>query len=304
MQLLRPARWLGICLLAVLGVWAGWQTPAARAEVVWVPSSPGVTPMGAIKAGFTSQSDLLVCRAKVEGHWWVGQAHDGGCHLALMGRAMTRDQYQVLVERPQERWEKYFSQVPAGAVRGGYSPEGDLYVCRGRYRDGVHIGKLVGRRCLIGWGGKEVEISPFEVLVGRDLIWRQTHRGVLPPEAVMGGQVGYRPLYVCRARYRDGVHPGKLWLGRCHLGWGGGEYILDEFEVLIRSSSVIWVAARAQALPAECLGSTPESGGQGCICRGRHGEGLFAGQVREGRCQVTYQGKAVPLENFEVLVIR
>lgn len=59
--------------------------------------------------------------------------------------------------------------------------------------------------------------------------------GRLPYDAIEGGidQNGAIPLYICRARYVNGVHPGKLRSGHCHIGWGGDEIILKRFEVLV-----------------------------------------------------------------------
>ncbi len=40
-----------------------------------------------------------------------------------------------------------------------------LYVCRAAHGNGVHLGKLVGGACNIGYGGQEVEIHQYEVAV-------------------------------------------------------------------------------------------------------------------------------------------
>lgn len=60
-------------------------------------------------------------------------------------------------------------------------------------------------------------------------------KGRLPYDAVQGGmdQNGTIPLYICRARHINGIHPGKLRQGKCHIAWGGNEVILQRFEVLV-----------------------------------------------------------------------
>lgn len=56
--------------------------------------------------------------------------------------------------------------VPKGAVNGG-SATGfpKLYICRFYHENGTHPGKLVGKVCSIGWGGKEVTSRNYQVLV-------------------------------------------------------------------------------------------------------------------------------------------
>src|SRR5262245_10298463 len=53
--------------------------------------------------------------------------------------------------------------------------------------------------------------------------------------AVVGGQAGGQPLVICRARHGNGTHPGKLWAGRCNIGYGGGEVAAADFDILFRS---------------------------------------------------------------------
>lgn len=63
--------------------------------------------------------------------------------------------------------------------------------------------------------------------------WRPWN-GRLPAGAILAGvdDNGRIQLYICRARHINGVHPGKLREGRCHIGWGGDEIVLRHFEVL------------------------------------------------------------------------
>ena len=41
---------------------------------------------------------------------------------------------------------------------------------------------------------------------------------------MIGGSEPGRTLYVCRASYRGGMHPGKWIGGRCNIGYGGQEH--------------------------------------------------------------------------------
>jgi len=84
--------------------------------------------------------------------------------LALM--TMTQSAFA----RPELAWESWRGRLPRNAIQGGVDANGSvpLYICRARHINGVHPGKLLNRECHIGWGGKEVILRQFEVLVWRD----------------------------------------------------------------------------------------------------------------------------------------
>lgn len=127
--------------------------------------------------------------------------------------------------------------VPPGAVIGGYEPHQPLplYVCRGNYNGGMHPGKLVGGGCNFGWGGNEVRLAQYQVLVSRaPLNWVPSSNGYAPPNVVQGGYENGRPLAVCQTKYNGGMHPGKLVGQTCNIGWGGREVLMPVYNVLVR----------------------------------------------------------------------
>jgi len=75
---------------------------------------------------------------------------------------------------PELSWEPWTGRVPRNAIEGGVDFNGTtpLYICRSRHVNGVHPGKLLNGQCHIGWGGKEVVLPRFEVLVWRDTGYR------------------------------------------------------------------------------------------------------------------------------------
>lgn len=146
-------------------------------------------------------------------------------------------------------------KVPAGAYHAGengpgeYVPDDSLYACRGEYQNSVQPGKLWKSWCHIGWGGKEVLLNEYEVLVtepgNMTLSWLPSGTGEPKPEnLVYGGYnddsegYGGYPLDLCRVAYNGGVHPGKLWKDMCHIGWGGKERYFDNYEVLTLKAPV------------------------------------------------------------------
>jgi len=132
------------------------------------------------------------------------------------------------------------SPLPAGALAGGSERGTPLYVCRAPYKGGLHPGKVVGGRCNITYGGEEVRLDDYQVLVGEGYWAKRGATG-----AYVAGMEGGRGLYLCRAHYiepdsgRDlGVHPGKVVAGRCNIGYGGREVRIEDFEYFYQNGPV------------------------------------------------------------------
>ena len=59
-------------------------------------------------------------------------------------------------------------RIPSDAIASGHERNGEpLFICRANYEGGVHIGKIhhAFGACNIPYGGKEVQVSSYEVLV-------------------------------------------------------------------------------------------------------------------------------------------
>ena len=53
--------------------------------------------------------------------------------------------------------------IKPNTVKGGVHKNGtNMYICRAHMGDGVHPGKLYGKTCYIGWGGKEHAVTKYE----------------------------------------------------------------------------------------------------------------------------------------------
>lgn len=144
-------------------------------------------------------------------------------------------------EPPQLTWISYEGNVPENAVSGGNENGSDLPVCRGAYNGAVHPGKLIANKCNIGWGGREIELSSFDVLVnsGVPLKWVR-YTGQIPPGAVEAGVENGKSLFVGQFTRPDGsVHAGKVFgkPGNYIFNYGyGGKEITEKsnFRILTR----------------------------------------------------------------------
>ena len=136
--------------------------------------------------------------------------------------------------------------VPANAIIGGNETGRTLPVCRARYNKGVHPGKVVGKNCNFGYGGKEVLAPQYDVLVGNPNIlhqspqlvnWVAAQGGQVPPGAFFGAYEPGRPLLpICQAAHQGGVHVGKVVGRNCNFGYGGLEVLSPRYAVLVVGS--------------------------------------------------------------------
>lgn len=132
---------------------------------------------------------------------------------------------------------RYGDRIFPGMVKGGSQPYpfSNLYLCRAAYKGGLHPGKLFQGHCNIGWGGKEIVLDRYEVLVSHwPLHWIATSHDDIPWGAIRTGFQHDGPLYTCHAWYEGGIHPGKVVNGNCNIGWGGKEIPIPIYEILVR----------------------------------------------------------------------
>jgi len=178
---------------------------------------------------------------KVEAYFNTGVAacaggHDTGPHVKPAGWIVTA----APASKPSAfSWIAVSGRnLPSTALIAGKHKSGaNLAVCRADMGDGIHPGKVWGANCMIGWGSREVARPNYEVLSAssNDVKWAATRHGQsMPANAVVAGKHRSGPnLLVCRADMGDGIHPGKIWNGQCHVGWGGKEVVKPAFDVLV-----------------------------------------------------------------------
>ncbi|KAJ2504217.1 hypothetical protein H4217_009443, partial [Coemansia sp. RSA 1939] len=93
--------------------------------------------------------------------------------------------------------------------------------------------------------------DPLRIKVSRTCVGALTlavgSNGQIPPNAVQGGaEKDGKPLFVARAIYKGGLHPGKagehIQGGGCSIGYGHKEVNLNEYQVLCgNAANLKWV---------------------------------------------------------------
>jgi hypothetical protein len=124
-------------------------------------------------------------------------------------------------------------------------------------------------------------------------------------ETGVPGIVGPSPLFIIRAKYKDGVHPGKWVLGNtAWIPWGGAEHICTDFDIY--TGPLKWGAVSGKKFPPNMVEAGREDNGAPLyVARAKFEKGLFVGKA--GRhlskgCCIGYMGKEYELDTFEVLV--
>jgi Protein of unknown function (DUF3421). len=142
----------------------------AFAQIEWVRTGGGSIPPNAIIAGHEANgAELFACTAPFNGGYHPGMVRPGfnGCHLSYGGVEHTVWDNAVAVGTGGWTMAS-FGEVPYGAVPAGEEAGGALiFACRAWHNNGLYPGKLRHefRGCNIAYGGAEITVSHYEVLV-------------------------------------------------------------------------------------------------------------------------------------------
>ena len=153
----------------------------------------------------------------------------------------TKPEEEIRLPVGQLNWVTFDGMIPENSVSGGHENGSDLLVCRGYYRGASHPGKLLSNKCNIGWGGLEIELTDFQILInkGSTLYWIP-YTGNIPTSAIEAGNENGKILYVGQITRPDGsVQSGKVFgtTGNFIFNYGyGGQEITEKrnFRILVK----------------------------------------------------------------------
>lgn len=136
-------------------------------------------------------------------------------------------------------------------------------------------------------------------------VWVSTKTGTpLPDHAIVGGQEPKtkQALYVCRADYLGGTHPGKLEHGKCTFTYHGNEIRTDHYQLLISEHPLRWLPASYGAIPPHAIKAGKDKGAPLYICQANYHDGLIPGKVVGEYCHIGYEGRVINVPYYQVLV--
>lgn len=159
------------CILASAISLAG----VSIAQADWLTGGMGSIPTNAIIGGNEASGQYLyICRANYGGGIHPGKIRRefSACNIPWGGKEISAPIYQVAAKSGQSRWSwqnGFGGSIPNGAVHAGNEANGEaLYLCRANIKGGTHPGKIkLGfSGCNIPYGGKEMTIISYQVMVG------------------------------------------------------------------------------------------------------------------------------------------
>jgi len=281
---------------------------------VWVPFSyGGSVPPHAVHAGHDSNGDaIFVGRSHHSGDWLPAKVipNKQTAYVCWGGQEIPVHSYEVLTGH-QYTWAPSCGggNVPPGAVTSGTTSNGEpLYIGRGHWQGSITPGKVhPSHHCLyIPYGGQEVRLDSYEVLVRAGLRWIPASGRNLPPQAILAGHdTDGDAIYVGRAHHEGDLLPAKVVInkGQGYVAWGGQEHVKHSFEVLC-GEGYNWVGSASGHVPPNAVDAGQTSSGERLyIGRGSHHGSLTPGKVQPSHhcLYIPYGGQEVRLSNYEVL---
>ena len=124
----------------------------------------GYIPSNAIAGGEERGRELLICQSRYMDGMHPGKVVDGRCNITYGGQEMLTSEFNLLLGN---NFEWVHEPNSSNAVIGGEEHGMPLYICQARYAHSWHPGKVVDGKCNIGFDGREMQMTDYNVLVSR-----------------------------------------------------------------------------------------------------------------------------------------
>lgn len=253
---------------------------------------------------------------------YVGRAHHEGenlpakvipskgcAYVCYGGSEHVKNHYEVLVGQGYAWVGSASGSVPPNAVRSGTTRSGEpLYVGRGRHANSLTVGKVhPSHGCLyVPFGGQEVRINTYEVLIHQQDVWQSASPAYTPPGAIIAGHDSDRtPIYAGRAYHEGEWLPAKVIpsKGCAYVCYGGYEFPKTDYQVLT-GYGYVWERTSYGGLPPNAVSTGRARNGEPIY----YGRGHYQGSLTPGlissrqRClYIPYGGREIRVDSYEVL---
>lgn len=138
----------------------------------------------------------------------------------------------------------------------------------------------------------------------RRIRWVDMMAGYPLPEGAVpgGGEPNNGPLFICRAFYRDGMHPGKIVAGKCNITFGGQEVPMYRYQALVSFAPLNWAPSNGSMIPPNAIPGGYENGRPLFICQAEYHGGMHPGKVVAQMCNIGFAGREIAIPYYNVLV--
>ncbi len=134
--------------------------------------------------------------------------------------------------------------------------------------------------------------------------WTKVVNGQTPASAMQGGsESNGTPLFIARADFQGGKHPGKAQrnANTCFISWGGEEHSVGNYEVYTGKGR--WAKVIGSIHSSAIKGGKDGDGSPLYIVRATINGTFHIGKARQsGNAWIPYAGKELSIANFEVLM--
>lgn len=269
-------------------------------------------PPNAVLAGHDSDgSQIYVGRAYHDGDVLVAKyvPSRNQAYVCYSGQEIEKHDVDILCG-------EYYKWVPASngfvpntAVRSGMTSEGEpLYIGRAHWEGSLTPGKIhPSHGCLyIGFGGQEVKIERYEVLVQPETFIFATADNIPAGAIEAGHDEDGSPIFLGRAFHEGDQLPVKVCpgQGKGYVAFGGLEHEKLDFEVLV-GNGYDWVPCSGGEVPPNAAHAGQTSSGETLYFgRGHYSNSLIPGKVHQshGCLYIPFGGQEIKLNDYEVLV--
>ncbi|XP_037827878.1 uncharacterized protein LOC119615916 [Lucilia sericata] len=232
----------------------------------WQPCFGANIPPNAIPVGETvsGSEPLFIGRGHHGNSLVVGkiQPSHACLYIPFAGEEIKLDKYEILVyggaavaPHPEEgdliKFEDYkwlpssaYANIPTNAVVGGNDVDGDMiYVGRSFHEGDMLVAKVIPAKkiAFVSFRGAELPKDHFEILCGRNLVWRHCYNHIIPEKAVLCGKTSLgQPVYIGRGHYEGSLTVGKI--SSVHkalfIPFRGVERRLETYEILVEEKLI------------------------------------------------------------------
>lgn len=119
----------------------------------------------------------------------------------------------------------------------------------------------------------------------------------IPAGAFQAGSENNQPLYLCRAKYQGGTHPGKIVNGVCHITYGGKALQIADAEIVTGLNGA-WSAPKDGGAQPFAVGS--ENNQPLYLCQADYQGGTHPGKVVNNACHIGWGADEILVAQYKV----
>jgi hypothetical protein len=286
----------------------------------WVSADTKSSAAGAFQAGNEADgTPVYIIRSPFGGGLTVGKfiPKAKAAYVPWGGLENPVTRFELYVGTGRWLGMKATDPIPPDAVAGGQEADGSrLLIIRAPQGQALVPGKYSEKfnKAYVPWGGKEVEVSRFEMLVADAQPVGYAPGMWVPADVTNNASAAFpsgtspdgTPSYLIRSPFRGGLVPGKYnpKAKKAYVPWGGLENSVTTFELYVGRGT--WVpGSPAGPPPHNAVAAGSEADGTPLLAiRSKIDKAVVPGKfnVKTKEASVSLGGKEVKAASFEFLV--